>query len=269
MTQIEQGDVQRPVSEFIRDVSIEQPFVWLGKGWADFVRAPKLSIVHGLIFTLSGFILFVGLTLMGMEYLIFPMTAGFILIGPVLAIGLYDISRRFSRGSRPKPGRCFRASRHNLYHVMTAGVVFMIFAIIWSRLAVLSFVLCFPYIGLNLERFLHEKLFTLDGAIFLVLGTGIGITMATVAFVLGVVTLPMMLDRKVDVFTASMVSFLVVRKNKGAMLTWAGLIVIFIGAGLFSGYIGLAITLPLIAYASWHAYEACVDGSRWVQNPMD
>lgn len=269
MHQVQQAVVHRPVSECIRDVSIDQPFTWLGKGWADLVRAPRLSIVHGMIFTISGFILFVGLSWMEMGYLIFPMSAGFILVGPVLAIGLYDISRRFSRGSQPRPGRCFRASRHNLYHIMTAGVVLMIFAIIWSRLAVLTFVLSFPYIGLNFDRFINELLFTMEGAIFLVVGTTIGAILAAVAFVFSVVTLPMMLDRKVDVFTASLVSFLVVRKNKAAMLTWAMLIVIFISVGLFTGYFGLAITLPLIAYASWHAYEACVDSSRWVQNPMD
>lgn len=259
----------RPVGDHIRKVGIEEPFVWLGKGWADFVRAPRLSIFHGLIYTTIGLCIAVGLRLAGMDYLIYPVTAGFILCGPILAIGVYDISRRFARGTKPQPGKCLTAWRHNGYHVMTAGLVWMVFALVWSRLAILTFVLSFPYVGLNLELVLDKVFFTWDGFVFLLVGTTIGAVMATVAFVFGVVTLPMMLDRKVDVFTASFVSFLVVRKNVPAMLTWAALIVIFIGAGLASAYIGLAVTLPLIGYASWHAYSACVDPSKWPENPLN
>ena len=259
----------RPVADYINDVSIEQPFVWLGKGWADFIRAPRLSIIYGLVYTAIGIFLAIDLHMMGMDYLIYPLTAGFILGGPVLAIGMYNVSRSLEHGRPPRPFRCIMAWRHNRYHIMTAGLVFMIFAMAWSRIAVLSFVLTFPYIGLNSEAIINQVLFTPEGIIFLIVGTLIGAALATIAFVFGVVALPMMLDRKVDIFTASLVSFLVVKKNKGAMLTWAGLIVIFIGAGLVTAYIGLAITLPLIAYASWHAYRACVDPSKWPETPLD
>lgn len=259
----------RPVSDYINDVSIEQPFVWLGKGWADFVRAPRLSIIYGLIYTVIGVFLAIDLHMMGMDYLIYPLTAGFILGGPVLAIGMYNVSRRIERGHKPRPLRCFMAWKNNRYHIMTAGLVFMIFAIAWSRIAVLSFVLTFPYIGLNVEAIINKVLFTPEGIIFMIVGTMMGAVLAAIAFVFGVVALPMMLDRKVDIFTASLVSFLVVMKNKGAMLTWGGLIVIFIGAGLATAYIGLAVTLPLIAYASWHAYRACVDPSKWPETPLD
>lgn len=260
---------ERPISDCIRDVSIEMPFVWLGRGWADFIRTPALSFAHGTIYTVVGFILVIGLHLMEMEYLIYPLTAGFILVGPIIAIGMYDIARRYDFGLQPRPGKCFTAWRHNGYHVMTAGFIFVVFAMIWSRIAVLSFVLSFPYIGLNLEAILNTVLFSWEGWVFLAVGTALGATMAAVAFVFGVVSLPMMLDRKVDIFTAALVSFLVVRKNKGAMLTWAILIVIFIGAGLASAYIGLAVTLPLIAFASWHAYRDLVDAEKWPQNPID
>lgn len=265
----EAAAIERPVSDYIRDVGIESPFVWLGKGWADFIRAPKLSFAHGLIFTVCGFILAVGLHLAGMDYLIYPLTAGFILVGPILAIGLYDISRRYERGLKPRPGKCLTAWHHNGYHVMTAGFVFVVFAMIWSRMAVLTFVLSFPYVGLNLETIANTVLFSLEGWVFLTLGTAMGAAMAGVAFLFGVVSLPMMLDRKVDIFTAAMVSFLVVRKNKGAMLTWAALIVIFIGAGLATAYIGLAVTLPLIGFASWHAYRDLVDASKWPETPIE
>ena len=258
-----------PMADRIREVDIGAPFVWLGKGWTDLVRAPRLSIAHGLIFALTGLGIGVGLRLAGMAYLIYPLSVGFLLGGPFLALGLYDISRRYDYGKEVKPGKCLTAWRHNAYHVLTAGLVLMLFAIIWSRLAVLTFALSFPHLGLNMAAIIQKVFFSLDGLIFLLTGTIIGGILAALAFVFGVVTLPMMLDRKVDVFSAALVSFLVVIRNKGAMITWAGLIVIFIGAGLASGYIGLAVTLPLIGHASWHAYRACVNPEAWPQTPSD
>ncbi len=258
-----------PMSDRIREVDIGQPFVWLGKGWVDLTRSPLLSILHGLIFAVVGLGIVVGLRLADKDYLIYPMSAAFLFGGPFLALGLYDISRRHEMGQRPRPGRCLTASRHNIYHILTAGLVLMLFAIIWSRLAVLTFALSFPYAGIDLSTILEKVLFTVDGLIFLATGAVIGGALAGIAFLFGVVTLPMMLDRRIDVFGAALVSFLVVARNKGAMLTWAGLIVVFTIAGLATAYVGLAITLPLIGHASWHAYRACVKPDAWPANPCE
>ena len=204
-----------------------------------------------------------------MDYLIYPLTAAVILGGPILTLGIYAISRRLEYGGELKIGKCLTAWRHNRFHVLTAGFVFMLFALVWSRAAVLTFVISFPYIGMNLDVFFEKELFTMDGLIFIIVGTSIGAFLATIAFIVGVVSLPMLLDRKVDFLTAAIVSFLVVKRNKAAMFTWAALIVMFIGVGLATAYIGLAVTLPLIGYASWHAYRECVDASAWPQTPLE
>ncbi len=260
------SSARMPVADRIRDVDIAQPFVWLGRGWSDLVNTPLLSMAHGLVFALAGLGIGIGLRLAGKDYLIYPLAAGFLFGGPFLALGLYDISRRREQGRRPLPGHCLTASRANLYHILTAGLVLMLFAIVWSRLAVLTFALSFPYTSLSLSGILDQVLLTWDGVVFLATGTFIGAAMAGLAFLFGVVTLPMMLDRRIDVFGAALVSFLVVMRNKGAMLTWAGLIVIFTGAGVAAGFLGLIVTLPLIGHASWHAYRACVDPSAWPAN---
>ncbi|CCQ73033.1 DUF2189 domain-containing protein [Magnetospira sp. QH-2] len=255
------------LADRIRVIDMGEPFVWLGKGWNDLCRSPRMSLAHGVIFTVTGLGLSVGLRLAGMDYLIYPLTAAFLIGGPFLAFGLYDISRKYEAGLLPRPGKCLTAGRHNTYHILTAGLVLMLFAIIWSRFAVLTFALSFPHVGGSLETVIDRILFTMDGWIFLATGTFIGGILAGIAFLFGVITLPMMLDRKVDVFAAAGVSFMVIAKNKGAMLTWAGLIVIFTGAGLATAYIGLAVTLPLIGHASWHAYRACVDAEAWPKTP--
>jgi len=266
---ISQTTPRKSLSDCAIKVDVGAPFVWLSKGWADFLRAPRLSIMHGLLYSVLGLIIAVGLNYFEMQYLLYPLTSAFILVGPILALGIYDISRRFDFGSQPKIGLGLFAWRKNSYQILMAGFVFVLFAMLWSRFAVLIFALSFPHAGMNLGMIVHTSLFTIDGFIFLLTGSIIGAIMATVAFVFGVITLPMMLDRKVDVFTAGIISFWVVMRNKGVMLTWAGLIVIFVGAGLVTAYIGLAVTLPVIGFASWHAYRACVDPSAWEKTPLD
>lgn len=259
----------RRIADSIQTVPLDSPFVWLAKGWIDLARVPWLSIFYGLFFSLTGLGLAVGLHMANLDYLIYPLTAAVILGGPILALGVYAISRRLEHGGDLKIGKCLTAWRHNGFHVLTAGFVFMLFALLWSRAAVLTFVISFPYIGLNLDLFFTQELFTLNGLIFVMVGTCIGAFLATIAFTIGVVSLPMLLDRKVDFLTAAMVSVLVVKRNKAVMITWAALIALFIGVGLATVYIGLAITLPLIGYSSWHAYRECVDASAWPQTPME
>jgi uncharacterized membrane protein len=100
--------------------------------------------------------------------------------------------------------------------------------------------------------------FSGEGYVFLALGTAVGAVMAALVFMGSVVSLPMILDRRVGLGQALVVSFVTVLTNFRPMMTWAGVIVIVTGAGLLSGYIGLAITLPLIGHASWHAYRALI-----------
>lgn len=259
----------RRIGDSIRTVPLDSPFVWLAKGWIDLSEAPWLSIMYGLFFSLIGLGLAVGLHMAGLDYLIYPLTAAVILGGPILALGIFAISRRLEHDNDIKIGTLLTAWRHNRFHVLTAGFVFMLFALVWSRAAVLTFVISFPYIGMNLDLFFEQELFTLNGLIFILVGTAIGAFLATIAFIIGVVSLPMLLDRKVDFLTAAIVSFLVVKRNKAVMITWAALIALFIGVGLVTLYIGLAVTLPLIGYASWHAYRECVDADAWPQTPID
>lgn len=230
---------------------------WLGHGWRDMQAAGWVSLSYGLIFVFGGFLISGGLIVAEMPYLIVPMAEGFMLIGPLVALGFYDISRKLEQGESPTLWGALTAWRSNSFQLLTAGLVMMLFLMVWGRLAVIIYVVSFPYQTFGLAEF-TAQLTTLDGIAFLITGTLIGGAMAVIAFVCNVTTLPMMLDRRADFFAAAALSVQAVLHNPRSMLGWAALIVIFTGVGLASAFIGLTIALPLIGHASWHAYRALI-----------
>ncbi|KJS44005.1 MAG: membrane protein [Rhodospirillaceae bacterium BRH_c57] len=246
-----------PYAERIRIVPTTAPLAWLRAGWDDMRAAPVVSVAYGSIFVAIGFVLTVGLSALDMLYLMTPLIAGFLLIAPLLAVGLYHMSRRLEHGQRPGFWAAVFAWRANSFHILTAGLVLMLFLMIWVRIAALIFALVFPYTNMAWSALL-TSLASTDGIVFLTLGTAIGGGFAVVAFIGAAVSLPLMLDRGTDVFTAVLVSALAVFANLKAMALWAVIIVVVTALGLLTGLIGVAVTLPLIGHATWHAYRALV-----------
>ena len=126
------------------------------------------------------------------------------------------------------------------------------------RFAALIFAIFFPYAMLDVQALVNATLFTTEGIAFLGVGTLVGGVMASIAFAAGAFSLPLLLDRKVGLLEALVTSVVAVVLNAKAMAVWAALVVVFTGAGLLAGYIGLAITLPLLGHATWHAYRATI-----------
>lgn len=243
---------ESPFTLPIYAVETTAPLRWLAGGWADLRAAGWVSMAYGALFTAGGFAVTGGLALAGMPYLITPMIGGFLLIAPLLALGLYRISADIEQGRRPTFGRAVMAWRANPYHIMTAGLVLMLFVMIWARLNVVAFALFFPYTPISLAGWLDQML-TLNGVVFSLFVTALGAGFAMVAFVATVVSLPLMLDRPMDFFAAAVVSLRVVGRNPRAMALWAAIIVAVTGIGLATAFIGLTITLPLIGHATWRA----------------
>ena len=247
-----------PYADHVNVVASDEPFKWLAAGWRDFKTARPISLLYGLVFVIAGVILTAGLAAAGLEYLIAPLCAGFLIVGPALTVGFYAISRGLEAGRVLPLGEALVAWRANPVPLLGLGLGLVLFLIIWIRLAVMIFALSFPYETPNLETMVSAALFTTQGNIFLLLGTVVGSVMATLAFVLSVFSLPLLLDRKVDLVQAIVTSVVAVVINIKVMAVWAALIVLFIAAGLASFYVGLAISLPLIGHASWHAYRAVI-----------
>lgn len=246
-----------PFADRVRQVPVSRIWVWLRLGWADLSRAGIVSLAYGALFVVIGFAITVGLVRVGMPYLITPMIGGFLIVGPLLALGLYDISRRLEEGGEPSFLHALFSWRANSFHILTAGLVLMLTTMIWARLSVVLFALFFPYQTMSLESFL-EQVVTVPGISFTVMMVALGALFAVAAFVTNVTTLPMMLDQKTDVFAAALISVIVVVKNPRLAALWAAVITAVIGLGMATAFLGLTIALPLIGHASWHAYRDLV-----------
>jgi len=247
-----------PFQHRINDVSLADPWAWLAAGWRDFLRAPLMSIIFGLIFAGLGFLVTAGLFLIDLTYLIWPMMAGFILIAPIFCTGFYGVSRRLAKGEKSGWRDMFLTWQRNTRAVLGAGLALVFFMLIWIRTAALIYAINFPHTSLTIRDIAMDTLFTLDGFVFLTVGSAIGAVLAIIVFLVSAVSLQNMVDVNEDFVPAILISVFAVMRNFKAMFLWAILIVLFTTAGLVTAYVGLAVTLPLIGYASWHAYKTVV-----------
>lgn len=249
----------------VRTIQIDQPWEWLGAGWKDLWRAPAVSIPYGLLFVVMGYGL-VYLVVSRFQYAL-ALTTGFLLAGPFLSMGLYDISRRLEAGKVPTLGLALTAWRHNILPILLFGLLIGLLMIVWVRLSALMFGVIIGGHSTLVETSTTALFFSGSGLIFLLVFTLIGAVISGVVFAISVVSIPMMLDRKIDFITAVLTSLTAVRVNPVPMALWAGLITIFTGIGLLTFYLGLAIALPLIGHASWHAYRDLVEDDDIPEQP--
>jgi len=256
-----EGDFTRtglPYAERVRAVPTDAPFRWLAAGWRDFRAAPAVSLALGAVVVVGGFVLTFGLAAAGYFYLTAPLVVGFMLVGPALTVGYYGISREVEAGRRPTLGAAFTAWRGKTGPLLCLGLALVAFLVLWMRFAALIFAIFFPYAMMDVQALLNATLFTVEGLSFLFVGTLVGGVMASVAFAAGAFSLPLLLDRKVGLLEALVTSVVAVVLNARTMVVWGALVVLFTGAGLALGYIGLAVTLPLLGHATWHAYRATI-----------
>jgi uncharacterized membrane protein len=247
-----------PFAEQVRVVGSEQPFRWLAAGWRDSRAAGLVSLMHGLIFVLAGFALTYGLVAVGLTYLIAPLIAGFMLVGPALTVGFYAISRELEAGHAPRAADALGAWKANKAPLLGLGLMLVMFLVVWMRFAALIFAIFFPFAPLDVQALLNAALFTRDGITFLIVGSIVGAGMAGIAFTLGAFSLPLLLDRRVGLLQALVISAVAVVVNARTMAVWTALIVVFTAAGLACAYVGLAVTLPLVGHATWYAYRAVI-----------
>ncbi|MGF1525374.1 MAG: DUF2189 domain-containing protein [Candidatus Competibacterales bacterium] len=255
---VDQGSLVTPR---VRRVTADDPWVWLTKGWRDTRETLGPSLAYGAIFVVMGYAL--------LQYIQFEfrfmlvLTAGFFLVGPFLATGLYDLSKRLEEGDEPTLGKALFAWRGNIKGIMLFGLLVGIIMVVWVRLAALVYALLVASSdSFVVSDSVDQLFFSGAGLTFLIAFTLVGGVLAALVFAIGAVSIPMMVDDKnSDIFTAVVTSFTAVRHNLGPMTLWAALIVVFIGAGLLTFYLGLAITLPIVGHGTWHAYRALVERS--------
>ena len=233
-------------------LGFDAPWRWLRLGWQDLRRARTQSLTYGAGLVLFGYLITWLASGEGHTMALFTLSVAFILSGPVLAFGLYSISRQLEQGREPRLGMCWRESRDHLRNELLYALVMLVVLLVWARAASMVHVF-FP---------MDEELGALEWLQFLAVGSTVGAVFAGIVFSASVVALPMMLDRGTDAVTSALTSVNAVVNNKGVMLLWAALILVLVLLGFVTAYLGLAIVLPLIGHASWHAYRETVKAAE-------
>jgi uncharacterized membrane protein len=247
----------------IRLIDIEAPWRWIMAGWDDMARMAHISLVYGAVFAAVAIGLFFGLMRAGTSSVILALAGGFMLIGPVLAAGLYEGSRRLERGESIRAMEILLAPFRAPGQLALLGLALLIVYIVWMHTAFLLFMV---FMGTQpfppLETFMSDLLLTTRGVALLSIGTIEGAMLASLVFTISAVSAPMLMDRPVGVADAILASVRAVRFNLQPMALWATLIAAFIIVGLITFAAGLVVVFPLIGHATWHAYRELLGGGE-------
>lgn len=244
----------------VRAPTMDDPWAWLAAGWRDTWRNPLLSLGYGAAFVVIGLVFTLGFWFAGLESVVPAVAAGFALVGPILAIGLYEMSRRYERGEHVTFADVKAVRPAAPVQLAYLAFALMFVYLVWLRLATLNYAL-FTYGDYTpWAEFVRFALTTPAGLAMIVVGTAIGAALALTVFAISAVSAPILLRHDVDVFTAMAISVRLVLKHSGPMLLWAWLIAVMIAVGLATLFLGLVVVFPLLGHATWHAYRTVIAG---------
>ncbi|HWM46077.1 MAG TPA: DUF2189 domain-containing protein [Xanthobacteraceae bacterium] len=231
-----------------------------GKGLRDFQAAPLYGLAFGALYAAGGLAVVMSATALGMSYFAYPLAAGFALIGPFVAAGLYEVSRRRERGEIPSAKEIWDRLRSRGEIGWMALVTVFVF-IMWMYQARFLMAL---FLGLNasfgsLQQFITIVLTTSEGLLFLLVGNIIGAALSLILFSLTAVSFPLLLDRDdIDFVTAMITSVRAVVMNPGPMVGWALVIIVLLVVSVMPFFLGLLVTLPVLGHTTWHLYRRVV-----------
>lgn len=244
----------------VRAITVRELGESLAEGLRDFQNAPQFGLSFGLLYALGGITVVLSAFAFGVGYLAYPLAAGFALIGPFVAVGLYEVSRLREAGQPVTWSAIMRTillqGRRELGWM--AFVTLFIF-VIWMYQVRLLIAL---FLGLktftSLQEFVTVVTTTPEGVIFLVIGHLVGAALSLVLFSLTVVSFPLLLDRDVDFVTAMITSVRAVAASPGPMLGWAAVVVCLMIVASLPAFLGLLVVLPVLGHATWHIYQRIV-----------
>ncbi|WP_117233758.1 DUF2189 domain-containing protein [Vibrio maerlii] len=256
---VQPGDLHSPKkqnhTEYARTIdcntlSVSAPLHWLSLGLHDFIRMPIISMFYGACFTAAAvaIVLLLQWQVTLSHLVVMPALIVYMLIGPFLALGLYDASWEREKGHSPSLLHSMKAIGRNSTSQWAFAVMLAVAMIFWMRIAALLHALYPSVQGAPLHEF----------APFLIIGSAVGLFLACAIFSISAFSLPLMMERRVDVMTAIFSSFNAVKNNIGAMVVWAALIAGGVLIGFATYGVGMFFTMPLLGYATWHGYHAAI-----------
>lgn len=243
---------EQPLWAPCRRLQWSAPLSWLVAGWADYWRAPALSLLYGIAITLlSALVSWLAWSL-GRFALLALLLSGFVFVAPLLAVGMYSVSRDLAAGLRPQLRRSFALARRMIGQAGVLTLLLLVVLLVWSRAGMVLYAL------IPVQQGDRTALIEL-----LAVGSAVGALFAGFIFAMVAFSLPMIADRGVDMVTACLSSINAVLRNKLAALIWAGAVVGLVALAVLLGLVGLIVVMPWLAYATWHGYQAALDATPW------
>jgi len=245
----------------VRKIGFSDVTAALHQGARDFWEKPSHYFFLCLIYPIVGVFLITWTSGNNALPLLFPLMSGFALLGPIAALGLYEISRRRELGMDSSWRRAFDV-RHSpaLPSIVVVGIWIFALFIVWLLCAKALYVSLFgPAAPASASVFLNEVLNTDRGWKLILWGNLIGLAFAVVVLATTVVALPLLLDRDVGVVAAMETSARTVMVNPLPMLFWGLIVAVLLAIGSIPIFAGLAVVVPILGHATWHLYRKVVE----------
>ena len=236
-----------------RELDSGAPLRWLKSGWQDFRAAPGLSLAWGSFCWFLSTIITLAAWKAGGWVLLLSLLSGFIFVAPLLAFGMYSVSRQLCLGNKPSLMQTLKAARKPFSNSLVFALVLLVIFLLWARAGTMVHIF-FPSHG---EAKLENLL------LYLGVGSAVGSIFASFCFAASVFSLPFIANRDADVITAVVSSINAVLRNRWTMAWWGIIIALFTALGFVTGMLGFILIIPLLGYATWHGYREALDVSGW------
>ena len=245
----------------IRKIGLSDLRDALRLGWEDFKAMPSHAIVLCVIYPVLGLVLFRAVLGYSVLPLLFPLAAGFTLIGPFAALGLYELSRRRERGEEAAAWDAIQVLRAPSFGAMLGlGTLLLALFVTWIAVADAIYIATFGHApAASIPDFASRVLTGPEGRSLIIVGCGVGFLFALVALCVSVVSFPLMLDRHASAIDAIRTSLRAGMKNPVAMAAWGLIVAALLVIGSLPFFVGLAVVLPVLGHATWYLYRKVVE----------
>jgi uncharacterized membrane protein len=250
-----------PTAFVVRKIGFSDLGDALRLGWEDFKAIPTHAVVLCVIYPIIGLVLFRLVRGYSVLPLLFPLAAGFTLIGPFAALGLYELSRRRERGEQAAAWHAMHVlSSPSFGAILGLGTLLLALFVTWIAVADAIYISNFGHAPFaTIPNFAQRVLTTPEGWSLIIIGCGAGFLFAVVVLCISVVSFPLMLDRHATVIDAIRTSLAAVKKNPITMAAWGLIVAVLLAVGALPFFVGLTVVLPILGHATWHLYRKLVE----------
>lgn len=234
------------------------PLRWLGRGARDLRAEPGIGLFYGLCFWVMAWVL--GMVFHHLPEYTMSMVSGCLLVGPFMAMGLYEVSRRRELGEKPDLASSLTCWDRRMGSMGMLVLVLVVLELLWGRASLVVFAVFFNT-GMPSTTGVLQAIFNPENLDFVAVYAAVGGFFAALVFATSVVSIPMILDRDTDAISASITSLQVFFANLPVLVVWGALISVLVVLAFLPWGVGLVIVGPWLGHATWHAYRASV---KWI-----